>query len=909
MKKNDVILLIAVAAYSILFYLQVAGFNFILFNLLLIFLLAWREKDIVKNKSWLILAAGSLASSIFIFLYGNTLSVISNIVSLLLLSALTFSRDSSLFTGLLYSICSTGASVAFMILDMIDRRKIKTEVKKNNYGQKILLVIIGFLILLILFFLYRESNPLFKDFTKDINLDFISFAWVRFTFLGFLLLYGFFYHRNVESLYKFDTSVPNRLSAHSEDEYQNKKTRKFMSAETEWRSGLILLVLLNFLIVIVNILDALYLWAGKGLPEGVSFSDSVHQSVGTLIFSIIIAIFIILFFFRSEMNFYKKNRSLKILAILWVVQNIIMVVSTIYRNQVYIGEYSLTYKRIGVYAYLILAVAGLVSTFIKIRGSRSNWYLFRFNGWSFYLALLLFSGVNWDKVITRYNIAHSKNLDVEYLLYMSDTNIPDLIRLDHENRLNGFVQSNNLSSMIRSEQAGRNYYDTKTFRNYLHYKIYKFLGSYPTYGWRSWCIDRDRVYQEIMALEKEGELQEIDLSGFSQTDISPLLALTKLKSLDLSRNFITGLSRINEFKSLEKLDLSFNNIDDIDSISGSTSLKELRIGGNSIYDYKTLKNFQHLELLDISNNGTIDFKSIPELDKLKYLDISGDQVKDYSTLKKFSSLKTLVISNAKNKNIITMPELNGLQKLDISSNGIYNSDLDLFNKLTSFKSLEELDISQNFISSIRSFRIQDETNAGKKQELMFPGITRLNISNNKLDDLNGLEDYPMLTDLNITGNSVSGIEQIKDLVKLKRLFLGSNSIRDISVLAYIPGLKTLNISGNPIHDAEILKKLTALDTLGANNINLADISCLSELVNLKSLTLAGNNITDLRPLKKLVRLETLDISNNPVTDFSALRGLAGLKTLFLPAVDNKVYKEIQDMLPNTMIYTNYQCKK
>jgi Leucine-rich repeat (LRR) protein len=909
MKKNDIILVIAVAAYSFLFYLQAAGFNFILFNLILISLLAWKNMEIVKNPSWLIIAAGSLISSLFIFLYGNTLSITSNITSLLLLSAMSFSRDSSLFTGILYSIYSTVASVAFMILDIMDRKKNKPEVKKHNYGQKILLITCGLVIILILFFLYRESNPLFKDFTKDINLDFISIAWIRFTLIGFILLYGFFYHRNVRSLYKYDVSIPSKLANLSEEENQKKRTRKFMSVETEWKSGLILLVLLNFLIIIVNILDALYLWAGNGLPAGVSFSDSVHQSVGTLIFSIIIAICIILFFFRSEMNFYKKNKTLKAFAFLWIVQNIMMVVSTIYRNQIYISEYSLTYKRIGVYAYLILAVAGLISTFIKIKGSRSNWYLFRFNGWSFYLVLLLFSGFNWDKVITRYNISHSKTLDIEYLLYMSDTNIPDLLKLDYDKKLIGYVQSNNLSSGIQADLNERNYYESITYRNYLHYKIYKFLNSYQQYGWKSWCIDKDRVYKEILFLEKEGKIQDIDISGYSLTDISPLFVFSHLKSLDLRKNFVTGLSHLDEFKLLEKLDLSSNNIDNIDSISVSASLKELRISGNPIYDYKALKNFQKLELLDISNNGIIDFKSLPALDKLKYLDISGDQVKDYSSLRKFKSLKTLAISNAKNKNIISMPELEGLQKLDISSNGIYNSDLNLIDKLTSFKNLDELDISQNNISSLSSFRITDKPNSGKDLELLFQNITKLNISNNKLDNLNGLEDLSLLTELNITGNSVSDIGQIKSCTKLTRLFIGSNSIRDISVLADIPDLKLLNISGNPVHDPEILKKLIKLDTLGANNINLTDISMVSEMVNLKSLTLAGNNITDLKPLKKLTKLETLDISNNPVTDFSMIRYLTSLKTLFIPSVSNTIYKELQIMLPNTQIYVNYQLKK
>ena len=68
-------------------------------------------------------------------------------------------------------------------------------------------------VITILFFvMYQSSNPLFKDFTKNINLDFISFPWIFFTLSGLLLLYGFYYNRHLESLANLDENVDNNLN-------------------------------------------------------------------------------------------------------------------------------------------------------------------------------------------------------------------------------------------------------------------------------------------------------------------------------------------------------------------------------------------------------------------------------------------------------------------------------------------------------------------------------------------------------------------------------------------------------------------------------------------------------------------------------------------------------------------------
>jgi hypothetical protein len=102
------------------------------------------------------------------------------------------------------------------------------------------------------------------------------------------------------------------------------------------------------------------------------------------------------------------------------------------RNSWYIQEYQLTYLRIGVFTFLVLSLIGLVHTFLKISHGKSAWKLVTNNFATWFLLLCLSASVNWDKIITHYNIAHAtetKRLDKEYITRLSDANITDLVEL------------------------------------------------------------------------------------------------------------------------------------------------------------------------------------------------------------------------------------------------------------------------------------------------------------------------------------------------------------------------------------------------------------------------------------------------------------------------------------------------
>ena len=422
MKKNDWAILISVFVYGALFYDQNAGINFLIFNILIVGLLAFRQFDLIKNKVWLSVAFGSIASSFFIYMYGSALAIWANMFSLFIISALSINPKTSFLTSIFLTICSVSTSCVYMFIDWVNRKKNQiTGVYQRPFYVKLFIFVIPFLIAVLFFFFYQTSNPLFYDFTKDINLDFISIGWLFFTLGGLFLLYGFFHNKIMPSVYELDEKVSLNLTL----EIASRKNflNGLMRIDNENLSGIILFVMLNTLLLILNVLDINYFLFNGKLPEGVNHKGFVHDGIGTLITSIVVAICIILFYFRGELNFHKQNKWLKIMALIWILQNAFMIFSTAYRNNLYIDESGISYKKIGVYVYLILALIGLATTFIKVVKLKTNWYLFRVNAAVYYYFIVFTCFFNWDIIITDFNInkhtVEHKKLEKYLLLDLS----------------------------------------------------------------------------------------------------------------------------------------------------------------------------------------------------------------------------------------------------------------------------------------------------------------------------------------------------------------------------------------------------------------------------------------------------------------------------------------------------------
>jgi hypothetical protein len=426
MKTKDWILIGLTAVFTYLFYKEMAGLNYALFTtcfLLAKFLLNPKE---LKQANVLVASIACLTSCMCFAYYGSALALLSNWISFLVLIGIGMNSKTSVLFAFLYGLFSFISSPVFWVKDMIRRKE--TNSLKRLHLKKVILVTLPILIAFLFVFLYQSANPIFSAFLEKIDLDLISFSWLFFTLFAFLFLFGCLFPRKGKKLSELDEVQSTDL--------QQKTSYdpliilgKEMFVKDEFFSGKLLFILLNTILLLVNILDFDFIFITKTLPDNMTFASFLHQGVGTLVFSIIISIVIILFYFRGELNFVKTNKTLKILATLWVLQNIFLLISVCLKNDMYIEFYGLTYKRIGIYVYALLTSIGLLSTLLKIYQTKSNIYLIRFNGWSFFLVLVLSAFIHWDQLVVDHNLKSKGEIDFYYLLSMSDTTLPSLLEV------------------------------------------------------------------------------------------------------------------------------------------------------------------------------------------------------------------------------------------------------------------------------------------------------------------------------------------------------------------------------------------------------------------------------------------------------------------------------------------------
>ena len=155
-------------------------------------------------------------------------------------------------------------------------------------------------------------------------------------------------------------------------------------------------------------------------------------------------------------------------------------------------------------------------------------------------------------------------------------------------------------------------------------------------------------------------------------------------------------------------------------------------------------------------------------------------------------------------------------------------------------------------------------------------LTKLELDDEEITDLTGLEHANQLADLDLSYNQISDVTPLAHLTQLVYLDLSDNQISDITPLAQLTQLTELELDRNQISDISPLAQPTQLTKLLLWNNQISDISPLAGLPSLKYLSLSSNQISDVTLLTTFASLESLRhilLSGNPITDISPVRKL------------------------------------
>lgn len=406
-------LIIGAILFSTLFCHQSIGLNLVLFSLLTICILAINHLKTFKNTTTLILSSVYILTAISVFFYGSQLAITANCIAFITFVGHFSESKSSIYVNWLNGLYTTVARFFEHQLNSNSKKSGDKPKRHIDYLQWTKLIGIPLLAVIIFINLYKNGNPVFSDFISKIDFSFINFQWFLFAVLGYYLLFNISKPTAVDPATVADLNTGNNLAKN--DDYSEENLKK------ENQLGLVLLALLNILIVFFLITDVSYLLTIEQL-NAPQLSNQVHSGINALIASIVIAIAIILYFFRGNLNYFEANKPLKTLTYIWIALNILLVLSIALKNYQYIFAFGFTYKRIGVVIYLLLTLIGLLSTTIKVNRIKNIWYLMRVNTQAAFVILIVASAINWDSHITQYNLYYAQTTDFNYLINLSENN-------------------------------------------------------------------------------------------------------------------------------------------------------------------------------------------------------------------------------------------------------------------------------------------------------------------------------------------------------------------------------------------------------------------------------------------------------------------------------------------------------
>ncbi len=299
------------------------------------------------------------------------------------------------------------------------------------------LVPLGFSLVFI--HLFSQANPLIQHWLAMLDWDFLAEALkpTRLMYLGFMgfTLWAFLrpyrWFRMHQGVGRMARALPG--------------WRWYLSDASVLQGSL---VLFNGIFLLQTVMDALYLWGGVRLPDGMSYADYAHRGAYPLIFTALLAGLFVLVSMRPGSD---SGRSpvIRGLVSLWILQNVFLTISSILRTLLYIEAYSLTHWRVAAIIWMGLVGLGLVLVLWRILRDLPNRWLINANALALLVVLCGCSVVDFNGMIAWYNVQHSKEaaghgppLDLSFLEWQAGAEaLPALAWYETHARMDDFART------------------------------------------------------------------------------------------------------------------------------------------------------------------------------------------------------------------------------------------------------------------------------------------------------------------------------------------------------------------------------------------------------------------------------------------------------------------------------------
>lgn len=422
--------------FVVLFYNESIGLNLGILGLIYSISIFAKTPSNHRTNLFYFLFGTSVLSSFAWAWFGDFSSFLALVISLLMLSFR--SKQTKLKTFMVFPVFITNFFTA--ICRVFSFEEWIPKGSTSGLWQKILAFVLIPLIFVVVFFaIYSAGSDSFAAVFNHINFDFNVWEILCLSVLGFFIAFNYYNFIVERVIYKNNHVLSNEFSS---PQKEVKSTFSFLDFDAERTSGVVSLLLLNvMLIFFIGTYTFEQFYQTEKSPN--YMSEETHNRVEAVIGSIVMAIVVILFYFKSSFNFDAKNIWLKRLAKLWIVLNLVLIVVTAVKNTEYLILHAFTYKKLGVYAFLLLSAIGLVVTFIKIQRKKTNAFLFNSMLWAFYGMVLVCSYVNWGGIMTAQNIKR-KDFAIDFHRYSVSFSDRQLLKYAEERKDEALIKKINL---------------------------------------------------------------------------------------------------------------------------------------------------------------------------------------------------------------------------------------------------------------------------------------------------------------------------------------------------------------------------------------------------------------------------------------------------------------------------------
>jgi hypothetical protein len=184
----------------------------------------------------------------------------------------------------------------------------------------------------------------------------------------------------------------------------------------------------------------------------VSFASYAHRGAYPLVVAALLAGAFVALAMRPGADA-ARSRPIRALVYVWIAQNVALVVSSLYRLDLYVRVYSLTYWRVAAFVWMALVALGFVLIVVQVAGRRSNRWLLTANVVAAAGAVYVMSFANLGYLIADFNLRHCGVdrrcvvLDFDYLRTLG----PDAIPAMDEARAAGPLSANTTLAGIRTD--------------------------------------------------------------------------------------------------------------------------------------------------------------------------------------------------------------------------------------------------------------------------------------------------------------------------------------------------------------------------------------------------------------------------------------------------------------------------